>query len=128
VKTVLVIDDDPTIRGYLGNLLERGGYGVVMLPDGEHAAGLCERGQFYAVITDLYMPNSDGIETVKAVRRAAPTLPIIGITGTPRHWSDPCARAMRALGASVLLSKPIDPRHLLDTLARFGAVSGGNDQ
>src|SRR5262245_17052274 len=45
-------------------------------------------------------------------------MPTIGIAGTPPHWSDPCARAMCALGASVLFSKPLDSQDLLDTLAK----------
>src|SRR5262245_30472481 len=116
MKSVLIIDDDPSIREYLRCLLIRGGYDVTTLPDGENAAALCAQVRFYAVITDLYMPQTDGIETVMAVRRVAPALPIIGITG--KHgWSDPCARAMQALGASALLSKPFDSQYLLDTLA-----------
>jgi len=118
MKPVLIIDDDPGVREFLQCLLIRGGYDVATLSDGESAAALCAQVQFYAVITDLYMPQTDGIETVKAVRQVAPALPIIGITGN-QGWSDPCARAMRALGASALLSKPFDSQHLLDTLAGF---------
>jgi len=118
MKPILIIDDDADMREYLRCLLIRGGYDVATLPDGENAAALCAQVQFYAVITDLYMPQTDGIETVRAVRQVAPALPIIGITG--KHgWSDPCARAMRALGASALLSKPFESQHLLDTLAGF---------
>jgi len=123
MKPVLIIDDDPLIREYLRFMLARGGYDVVTLPHGENAADLCAQVQFHAVVTDLFMPNSDGIETVKAVRRVAPALPIIVVTGKAGDWFDSCARAMRAFGASVLLRKPFKSRQLLDALASFDAAS-----
>jgi DNA-binding NtrC family response regulator len=68
------------------------------------------------VITDLYMPKTDGIETLQRIRNVAPKLPVIGLSEL--GCDDPCAKAMLLLGAFEVLSKPVDLRLLLAVLQR----------
>ena len=116
MATVLVIDDDRSFRDYLEILLRRAGYDVRSLGRAAEAVALVTGGGIDAVITDLYMPEVDGIETVRAIKRVAPDLPVICISGGYPDASDPCLNIVRVLGADAVLPKPMRPRDLLDRL------------
>ena len=105
---ILVVDDDEHFRAYVTVLLQRAGYEVRTLGDGRGVAALLDREPIDAIVTDLYMPFTDGIEIVCAVRRRRPDLPIIGITGGGATFTESCIEAMRVLGASNVVSKPLD--------------------
>jgi two-component system cell cycle response regulator len=113
---ILVLDDDDLFRHYLTSLLTRAGYQVKALHNGIGVEQAMAREKFHAVVTDLYMPHSDGLETLRLVKRLSPSLPVIGITsGIP---DDPCARAMTVLGAEIVLTKPLDEAAFLAALRR----------
>lgn len=115
---ILVIDDDELIRQYLSTLLERGGFEARAV-DGRAALAVATGDDgFDAIITDLYMPEVDGIEIVIAVKRKLPDVPIIGITGGRSSPDDPCVVAMTRLGAAAVLRKPIDRQELFGLLGR----------
>jgi len=116
VPKVLVIDDDEQFRYYLVTLLERAGYDVFSLQDGSRAQALLVAEAVDAIVTDLYMPHTDGIEIVGIVKRHAPAVPVIGISGGGLRPEDPCLKAMKALGATVVLTKPLDMATFLRTL------------
>jgi len=120
---VLVIDDDEIFRDYLAALLTRAGYQVRTLPNGSTVETAVQAEPFDAVVTDLFMPIADGIETIRAVRRRSPRLPVIGVTGEVEQESDPCRKAMTVLGAKVVLSKPIDASVFLTALRE--AITAG---
>ena len=105
---VLVIDDDRDFRHYLVALLERAGYEVLSLQDSGRAKVMLAAECVDAVVTDLYMPNADGIEIVGMVRESAPRVPVIGISGSGLGGRDPCIEAMKVLGAKAVLTKPIN--------------------
>jgi len=114
MRSILVIDDDESYLDYLSILLSRGGYVVHALRHGRNVAEVLRAQPFHAVVTDLYMPDVDGIEVLLMIKQLAPDLPVIGVTGS----SDPSNRAMAALGAYVVLSKPIDATALYAALQR----------
>ena len=116
MSTILVLDDDDLFRHYLVTLLERAGYKVHALHNGADVRRMLERWRFDAVVTDLYMPHADGLETLRQVREVAPGLPVIGITSA--HHDDPCVRAMTVLGAELVLTKPLDEDMFLAALRR----------
>ncbi len=111
MTTILVLEDDDLFRSYLTTLLERAGYKVRSLPNGRGAVKLITNHRIHLVLTDLYMPDTDGLETVRRVKKHWPELPVIGITsGEP---DDPCLRAMLVMGAEQVLTKPLDEAALL---------------
>jgi two-component system, NtrC family, response regulator AtoC len=113
---ILVLDDDDRFRHHLTALLVRAGYEVKPLRNGVGVAQAMTREPFDAVVTDLYMPDSDGLETLRQVKRLLPALPVIGLaSGVP---DDPCVRAMMVLGAEIVLAKPLDEAALLAALLR----------
>jgi DNA-binding NtrC family response regulator len=118
VRKILVIDDDDRVRQCLTRLLSDAGYSVVTEPNGARVEALVDGGAFDAVVTDLYMPETDGIETIGRVRRRAPDLPIIGLAGEATGVEDPLGRAMKLFGAVDVFTKPVDRDRLLTTLAR----------
>jgi len=118
MSTILVIDDDRLYRNYLSILLERAGYGVCVLPDGATADAVIARNGVAAVITDLYMPDRDGIETVRRIKRHFPGLPVIALTGAYMGLDDPCIEALAKFGADAVLIKSISPGELLAALAK----------
>ena len=112
---VLVVDDDEHIRGWLSDLLEGNRYGVVTAADGEQAIGLLKAGEFDAVITDLMLPGTDGVEVVRAAR-ARPDAPE-AIVVTAFGSIESAVEAIRA-GAFDYLTKPLSSQKLLVVLER----------
>ncbi|OQX85727.1 hypothetical protein B6D60_07360 [candidate division KSB1 bacterium 4484_87] len=78
---VLVVDDDPQFRHLLDKALEKVGYTVMTAVDGVEAFDLFQKNKFDLVITDVLMPNVDGIELVKSIKNENPWVPVILISG-----------------------------------------------
>ncbi|HZS84425.1 MAG TPA: response regulator [Stellaceae bacterium] len=118
---LLVIDDDRAYREYLDRVLTRAGHSVTTAANGARIVQIAKEASFDAVLTDLYMPECDGIETIARLRAVLPHLPIIGMTGNAGAVDDPCSRAMRLFGAVAVLEKPLDRQRLLATIE--GAIA-----
>lgn len=114
---VLLIEDDPINAETLQAMLEALGHRVVSAATGKEAARLVAQGARPSlVITDLLMPDMDGIEIIQHFTALLPGVPILAVSGTP-HGS--YLRAAQLLGARATLSKPFT----LDQLSRaLGAV------
>ena len=78
-KSILVVDDEAIIRDLCGRALK--GYRIVEAGDGEEALRLFERGGIDVVLTDVMMPRMGGIELLKRLKEAEPTLVVIVMTG-----------------------------------------------
>ena len=78
---ILVADDEAGVRGFLRAVLEDGGYEVIEAADGKQALQQARAGHVDLVITDLVMPEQEGIETIQALRREMPGVGIIAISG-----------------------------------------------
>jgi EAL domain-containing protein (putative c-di-GMP-specific phosphodiesterase class I) len=106
---VLVIDDEPMMRKLLARLLQKRGYEVVTAGDGssQRTREVIERGSFDLVITDLHMPEINGMSVLRLVRERDPDLPVILVTAAPSTESAIGAVKLRA---TAYLTKPIDER------------------
>ena len=80
---VLVIDDDAGIRALLEIILKQSGYDVVLAANGEDGLRQCRSQKVDLVITDLFMPKKEGLETIRAIHKDWPQLGIIAISGKP---------------------------------------------
>lgn len=117
MEPILLVDDDPALRQVLARLLRNQGYDVCEANDGESALREFRARSISAVITDLVMPRSEGIELIQQLRRETLTLPIIAVSGAGAG-SVYLRMAVHA-GASASLLKPFKPqrlRMLLDLL------------
>ena len=106
MKRVIVIDDDEPIRRTLGVLLERGGYAVVLAPDGEDGLRRCRAAAPDLVLTDIHLPGIDGIEVALALRTWAPALPVIVMSGGDRTERLDLLGSALLSGAVRVLRKP----------------------
>ena len=110
---ILVIDDQPHIRDIFREALEQDGHTVEVAADGLAGMRCYHQGPADLVILDLYMPEQDGLETIRQLRAATPRLPIIamsggGATGQVTSRLD----IARHLGAARTFEKPISLRDL----------------
>ncbi len=110
---VLVVEDEPTDRVILAELLERMGHDVYFASDGEEAFKTYLKNSIEIIITDLNMPHVDGLEFIGAVIALFPRAVIIAVSGKGPDQLD----AARSAGALVALSKPIDPQELRKAIA-----------
>lgn len=116
---ILVADDEPGIRRLVSRTLERAGYEVTCVADGSEALARIDGQPFDLLITDLVMPETEGIETIMRLHRTHPGLPIIAMSGgNPRGPGDFLSMA-QLLGARVTLRKPFDCDALLGAVERI---------
>jgi PAS domain S-box-containing protein len=121
-STLLVIDDDPAVRGFLRQILAGAGYVVVEAADGKSGMSKIEPQAVDLVITDLVMPEQEGLETLQRLRVERPNLPVIAISGA---FGGCYLKTARRLGAAATLAKPIDPEALLRAVREALAPPGG---
>src|ERR1700682_2363089 len=115
---VLVIDDDQSVRMAIESLLRHQDCAVVLANSGQLASNILETTQFDVVMVDIFMPGMDGLETIKAFRKRAPTTPIVAMSGfrfcSSRVVLAPDFLGMAIkLGAACCLRKPFRPEQLM---------------
>ena len=106
---ILVVDDEQSSRELLTNFLEGAGYKVVTAEDGRRALALLQEHQVSAIITDLRMPNVNGLRLIRELRENGDTIPILAVSGINRDQ----LMLAEDYGANVGLSKPMDRDELL---------------
>ena len=99
---ILLIDDDASIRKPVRLHLEREGHVVDEASDGAVGVALCHQNHPDLVICDILMPEMDGFETIRALKRAFPTMPILVLSGSMQAYLEMAPD----LGADHVLSKP----------------------
>jgi DNA-binding NtrC family response regulator len=110
---ILVVDDERGVRQSLRYILETAGYVVFEAPDGRDVVEKVARDGIALVITDLFMPNREGMETIAALRRACPAVPVIAISAHGPQY----LQAAQGLGACRALTKPFEAERFLETVA-----------
>ena len=115
---LLLAEDDADIRDTLQRLLEHIGHVVVAVGDGAQAAAALAEQQFDLMLTDLIMPNSEGIENIMVARRDYPSMPIIAMSGGGANRAESYLELAEKLGASVF-KKPVAPRELMAEIERL---------
>ena len=120
---ILVIDDDPTIRSLVSGLLEARGHTVIVARDGRIGMEIFSAGNVDLVITDIVMPEQEGIATIGSIRRLSSTIPILAISGsnTVGRYGD-YLHVAEELGANAGLKKPLDPDRLVETIDRLMGI------
>ena len=111
---IVVADDEAGVRSFLRKALEEGGYEVMEAPNGKLAVKEALAGRVDLVITDLVMPEQEGIETIRALRRDVPGVGIIAISGA---LGPQFLEVARMLGAQVALRKPVSAEVILAKVA-----------
>jgi CheY-like chemotaxis protein len=113
MATVLVVDDDPSIRRVVRVVLEASGHSVCEAEDGNEAVAQYEALSFVGlVITDIVMAGKDGIETIVELRRRRKDLKILVISGGGQVGASTYLRMAGILGANMTLEKPFSAADL----------------
>src|SRR5262249_16255613 len=92
--------------------------------DGEAGLRVVERDSPAMIVTDIVMPNREGIETIREAKQRFPAIPIIAISGGGRLGPDGFLDLALKLGADDCLAKPFRPRDMLDKVSRFLKAQG----
>lgn len=120
---ILIVEDEPTLREGLRDLLLAAGHEVVVSELGQPAVEIGTRETFGLVVLDLMLPDIDGVEVCRRLRRARPTLPVLMLTA--RSSEDDKVAGLRA-GADDYLTKPFSVRELLARVEAFGRRAGAS--
>lgn len=102
---ILVVDDDPDVRGVIGEFLAPEGYEIRMAGSASESFRILEREAIDLVLTDLVMPDGEGIAMIQEIRRRFPTVRTLAMSGAR---FGPSLRAAELLGADATLSKPLN--------------------
>ena len=113
---ILVIDDDPDMRTLLERVLSSAGYAVDLAADGKEGVRQFRIRQPAAVITDLFMPNQEGLETIMQLHQEFPNVPVIAMSG--KTAGKPLLPVAQKLGAVGFLEKPFTPDELLRAISK----------
>lgn len=108
---ILIIDDDPDTREVLRATLEAAGHEVTLAAEGREGVERYRAQRADLIITDLYMPGQEGLETIKQLRMEFPDVRIVAMSGKPTGST--MLTVAQRLGATVVLHKPFLAEELL---------------
>jgi DNA-binding NtrC family response regulator len=113
---ILIIDDLPAVRQLMGDMLRARGYAVVEAENGRDGIAKMREAPADLVITDVIMPEMEGMETVSTLRKAYPGLRIIAMSGGGRAANYDFLQATVKLGAARTLQKPFTRDELIEVV------------
>ena len=111
-KRILVVDDNEDLRSTIMALLQADGFDVSVAADGEAALASHRARPADVVVTDLFMPDKDGIETIIELKKLYPMVKIVAMSGWTSTQGSDYLQVAREIGAAVTLQKPFDPAEL----------------
>ena len=109
---ILVVDDDTMVRVTIRASLLRAGHEVLEAGDGHEAIGVLEKAEVDLVVSDIIMPEVDGIGLLLKLRKQFPLLRVTVISGGGRAQNVDFLRMAQTLGADQVLAKPFTPEQL----------------
>ena len=134
MTTVLIIDDDEDVREALSTALQLENFETLEAPHGDYGLRLLEKHEVDVVVTDIFMPEKEGLETIVDAKQRWPELRIIAISGGPGatrrmgvdggHDFLPVAKD---LGADRVMKKPFLPSELIQVIGELLAERDGGD-
>ncbi len=129
---ILLAEDAPEVRASIREFLELAGFEVDEAPDGKVASDLLDQRSYALLITDLWMPQVDGLDLLKHLRKVNPNMPVVAISGGApgRAPIDYSLTLAESWGADAVMNKPFDNDDLVeivkDLIAQYAAK--GNPQ
>ncbi len=111
---ILIADDDSEIRVTLQKLLQMVGHEVQLAKDGLEAGRILDAGAFDLMVTDIVMPNQEGLESIMQAKQKHPSLHLIAMSGGGKDRTENYLRMAKTFGADAIFMKPFSPREMLD--------------
>ena len=122
MSLILVIDDEPQIRQLMDALMDYEGHTTLIARDGREGLELLGK-DVDLVVTDLLMPNKEGLETIADIRRAGWGVPVIAMSGGGIVGPNSYLETARLIGANAVLPKPFTQDEMLATVRSLLEVS-----
>jgi len=116
VARILIIEDDDRLREMLSRILQHEGYDVADAPDGKAGMRLHHEKQSDLVVTDIFMPEKDGLEVIRELRRDFPDVKIIAMSGGSPIVSMSYLPTAKMFGAHHILSKPFKLKKFVESV------------
>ena len=127
MPTILVIDDDSIIIETLKMLLESRGHSVLTAEDGQEGLELCATTSPDLVFTDILMPNCEGIEVIRTLRKSSTETKIVAMSGGGLLVKQDILRLAHRMGADRVLPKPFSADQVFSILEEVLGASTGRD-
>jgi len=121
MRDILVADDNASLRQSLKAVLEAAGYRVRLARDGVEALALQRERPADILITDIFMPEADGFETIDGFRKAFPATRIIAMSGEAQRVKTEYLSTAALLGVDATLKKPFEREALLRAVSALAA-------
>ncbi len=113
---ILIVDDDALMRDMLRKALSKSGFDVSVATNGREAVALQRESAFDLLLTDLVMPEQEGLETIMIFRQQYPQVRIVAMSGGGRGSAASYLEVAAKLGAERILAKPFDHEVLLQVI------------
>ena len=110
---ILIIDDNEEIRSLLRQVFQATGHEVAQAADGDEGLRSCRAQRMDVVITDIVMPNKEGLETIMELRREFPGVKIVAMSGGARSMAMNFLPTAKKLGADFTIAKPFAVAEML---------------
>jgi CheY-like chemotaxis protein len=114
---ILVFDDEPSILLMIKKMLEKAGHEVDIALNGREGMELLEKNKPDLVITDIIMPEKEGLETIMTLRKRYPEIKIIAISGGGRIGPEGYLPSAKHLGADMVFQKPLVQKEFMEAVA-----------
>lgn len=111
---ILIVDDDEMDRVLISEILHRAGHEPLFAPNGQTALKIWKKSKVDLVVTDIIMPELNGLELLETMKEEDPSVRVIAISGITAKKLNEAARS----GALAILTKPVDPEELLGEIER----------
>jgi len=122
IARILVIEDDEIMNSMIVQLLSEAGYEAEGSENGSRGLALLEKKAFDLIVTDIIMPEKEGLETIFAIRKKSKTLPIIAISGGGKLGPEQYLHLAKHFGAEFTFQKPFHNDLFLNAVRR--CISG----
>ncbi len=128
MSSILIIDDDAAIRSAIKRVLETQGHSVACASDGERGVAAYRKIKPDLVITDIIMPEKEGLWAILQIRRDDTTVPILAMSGGGNFIKTDVLKAARQLGADGTIAKPFDANELLTAVRAILSPQAGPNE
>ena len=117
-KTILIVDDSSSMRQVVGLALKGSGYEVIEAVDGKDALSKLNGGKIHLVISDVNMPNMDGITFVREMKKL-PAYKFVPVVMLTTEGAEDKKKAGQEAGAKALVVKPFQPQQMLAVVSKL---------
>jgi DNA-binding response OmpR family regulator len=120
----LAVDDEPGLLKMMTLALEQTGYAVTAVGDGTAARRLIQQERFDLLVTDIFLPDVDGLQLITLLRQVRPETKVIVVSAGGTYSASPFAMTMaKKMGVQKVLNKPFEAAELVQTITELNGAS-----